>query len=103
MRDVIRRSSSRDDYVIGGDISRWGFGKLDVRAAIDDVIENTLVRGDVNNDKEVNIADVMATIDIILGTTSAVDAATLIRADVNRDNEVLIADVNAIIELILNN
>ena len=103
VRDVIRRSSSRDDYVIGGDISRWGFGKLDVRAAIDDVIENTLVRGDVNNDKEVNIADVMATIDIILGTTSAVDAATLIRADVNRDNEVLIADVNAIIELILNN
>ena len=45
----------------------------------------------------------MATIDIILGTASEVDAATLLRADVNRDNEVLIADVNVIIDLILNN
>ena len=103
VREVLRRCSSRDDYVIGGDISRWGYGKLDALAAIDDVIENTLVRGDVNNDKEVNIADVMATIDIILGTASEVDAATLLRADVNRDNEVLIADVNVIIDLILNN
>ena len=54
----------------------------------------TLV-GDVNNDGEVNIADVNALIDHILSNTS-VDAA-----DVNEDGEVNIADVNALINLIL--
>ena len=55
--------------------------------------------GDVNGDGEVNIADVNAVIDIILGGN--VDADTRDRADVNEDGEINIADINAVINIIL--
>jgi len=55
--------------------------------------------GDVNGDGEVNIADINALIDIILGTTA--DVGTTARADVNNDGEVNIADVNVLIDIIL--
>ena len=51
--------------------------------------------GDVNNDGEVNIVDVDAVINIILGTGNSS------RADVNNDGEINIVDVNAIIDIIL--
>ena len=52
-------------------------------------------KGDVNNDDEVNIADVNAVIDVILCGISNT------AADVNNDGEINIADVNAIIDIIL--
>ena len=66
------------------------FGRI-----VDDLMP---VHGDVNGDREVNIADVNAVIDIILGGNSSTTAA----ADVNGDGEINIADVNAIINIILN-
>ncbi len=51
--------------------------------------------GDVNGDLEVNIADVNAVINVILG------GGNIPRADVNNDGEVNIADVNAVIDIIL--
>lgn len=57
------------------------------------------ISGDVNGDGEVNIADINAVINIILGGTA--DEQTLERADVNGDGEVNIADINAVINLIL--
>ena len=56
-------------------------------------------RGDVNGDGEVNIADVNAAIDIVLGGRA--DEATLRRADVDEDGEIGISDINAIIDIIL--
>ena len=53
------------------------------------------ITGDVNNDQEVNIADVNAVIEIIF--INGDDMA----ADVNGDGEINIADVNAIINIIL--
>ena len=53
--------------------------------------------GDVNDDGEVNIADVNAVIDVIL-----VGSGMGSGADVNGDSEVNIADVNALIDIILN-
>ena len=53
------------------------------------------LRGDVNRDGEVNISDINALIDIILGGNSDYDG------DVNGDGEVNIADVNAVIDVIL--
>lgn len=53
-------------------------------------------KGDVNNDGEVNIADVNAVINVILG-----GGGNITSADVNADGEVNIADVNAIIRIIL--
>lgn len=57
----------------------------------------TQLCGDVNADQEVNIADVMAAIDIILKGGDYTSAA-----DVNSDGEVNIADINALIDIILN-
>ncbi|MBR5725238.1 MAG: family 10 glycosylhydrolase [Muribaculaceae bacterium] len=51
--------------------------------------------GDVNGDGEINIADVNAVINMILGSNP------LPAGDVNGDGEVNIADVNAIINIIL--
>ena len=55
-----------------------------------------IVQGDVNCDLEVNIADVNATIDIILEGNGY-----SIIADVNGDSEINIADINTLIDLIL--
>ena len=51
----------------------------------------------MNNDKEVNIADINALIDIILGGADNTEG----RADVNKDGEVNIADINTVIDIIL--
>ena len=51
--------------------------------------------GDVNIDGEVNIADINAIIDMILGGGAAA------AGDVNRDGEVNISDINAVIDIIL--
>ena len=52
--------------------------------------------GDVNGDEEVNIADINAVIDGILGADKTA------AMDVNGDEEINLADVNAIIDMILN-
>lgn len=57
------------------------------------------IQGDINGDREVNIADINAVIDIILG--SDVSDYVRSRADVNSDGEVNIADINVIIDIIL--
>ena len=65
------------------------FGKI-----VDDLILETPT-GDVNGDREVNIADVNAGIDIILNGSENPSG------DVNGDGEINIADVNAVIDIIL--
>ena len=55
-----------------------------------------ILRGDVNGDLEVSVADVNVAIDIILGGNVSTPAA-----DVNGDGEINIADVNAVIDIIL--
>ena len=100
-RDILRASAIRDDFVLNGEADRWGVGKLDAGAAVNNLIKNTFLTGDVNHDKEVNIADVLTVIDIILGGQSGHDDITLMLADVNCDNEIRLSDVNAIIDLIL--
>ena len=55
--------------------------------------------GDVNGDGEINIADVNAVIDIIMGGFANYDKKH--RSDANYDGEINIADVNTIIHYIL--
>ena len=74
------------------------------RVNIDDITiqgraQQTYIDGDVNGDGEVNIADVNAVLDIVLGGEA--DQATTKRADVNHDGEIGIADVNSVIDIIL--
>lgn len=60
-----------------------------------------VIKGDVNGDGEVNIADVNAIIGIILKGEDSVGADILARADVDGNEEINIADVNAVIGIIL--
>ena len=101
VRDILHQTCIKDAPVLNGDAQRWGSGKLDATAAINYVIRNTFLRGDVNNDHEVTIADVGALLDIMLGNWPKDDAAALVRADVNADNEIQIGDINQLIDLIL--
>ena len=64
-------------------------------ASFDYMPQASILEGDVNGDGEVNIADVNALIDAILG------GAQYPAADVNHDGEVNIADINAVIDIIL--
>ena len=57
------------------------------------------IQGDVNNDMEVNIADINAVLDVIMNGTT--DEALQKRSDVNVDGEINIADVNMVINIIL--
>ena len=102
VREVLKRSSVKDEYVVQGNALQWGAGKLDVWAAVNDVINNTLMPGDVNSDGEVNIADVQAIISIILGFASNHATSVLVRADVDRNNEINISDINRVINIIQN-
>ena len=55
------------------------------------------LKGDVNGDGKVNVSDVSALINMILGVT-AMDQT---RADVNGDGRVNVSDVTALINIIL--
>jgi len=55
--------------------------------------------GDVNNDGQVNIADVTSLIDYLLGGSA--DSVNLQAADVNPDGQVNIADVTSLIDRLL--
>ncbi|MDO4510841.1 MAG: dockerin type I domain-containing protein [Bacteroidales bacterium] len=54
-------------------------------------------KGDVNGDGEVNVSDVTALVNKILGTAEYADAV----CDINEDGEVNVSDVTALINLIL--
>jgi hypothetical protein len=60
-------------------------------------VEPAFLRGDVNKDTEVNIADVTALIDKLLN-----NAEMIPEADCNQDTEMNIADVTALIDYLLN-
>lgn len=56
------------------------------------------LRGDVNGDAQVTIADVTALVNIVLGKTTVYELET---ADVNGDSLITIADVTALVNVIL--
>ena len=101
VREVLKRSSARDEHVLNGNAAQWGAGKLDVWAAVNDVIRSTIPLGDVNDDGEVNIADVQAIIAIIQGLPTDFATSRLLRADVDQDTEINISDINRVIGMIL--
>ena len=59
--------------------------------------ESGYMRGDVDGNGEVNIADVNCVVGVILGKPDVYEG----RADVDKNSEVNIADVNEIISIIL--
>ena len=100
VRRALQLTSVRDAMVVQ-DAPRWGSGKLDAWSAVHHVISQTLVPGDVNDDGEVTVADVMRIIEVALADSSGFDAGTIMRADVNGDLEISVSDMNAVIQLII--
>ena len=95
------QASEVDYYVFGADESghRYQqpvFGELDPHHF---TVNITFIRGDVNDDGEVTIADVTALIDYLLSGDAT--GVNLDAADCNQDNGVTIADVTALIDYLL--
>ena len=88
---------------MGGDAYKIVAGKWNLTLSVDNMtlkIEKVAgLRGDVNNDEAVNIADVSALIDYLL-TEDATDV-NLDNANCNLDDGVNIADVSALIDYLL--
>ena len=59
------------------------------------------LRGDVNMDNEVTIADVTALVNMLLGTAAAPSEEMKKNADANEDGEISVADIKAVVEIIL--
>ncbi len=72
-----------------------------VEAAIDDftieyISENSSITGDVNNDSNVDVLDVVLVVNMILGSESQ-----NFSADLNNDNSINVQDVIFLINLII--
>ena len=72
---------------------------VDSHGAVRQIDMSTFLKGDVNQDGEVTVADVNAIIDVILANEA--DEGLRQRADVNRDSEVGLADINDVIDIIV--
>ncbi|MBI64892.1 MAG: hypothetical protein CMG64_01170 [Candidatus Marinimicrobia bacterium] len=78
-----------------------GSGGSLVEAAIDNfsiqyISENSNILGDLNNDNEVNVSDVVLLVNMILGSIETNSAA-----DINNDNNINVGDVVSLVNLIL--
>ena len=80
---------------------RFASWKADVNSngAVRQIKMTSVLKGDVNLDGEVTVADINAIVDIILGAEA--DAGLLSRADVNGDREISVADLNEVVNVIL--
>ena len=65
--------------------------------AVRQILATAVLKGDVNQDGEVSVADANAVIDVILSGVTSGD----VMPDVNGDGEVSVADANAVIDVIL--
>ena len=88
-----------EDLLYPGDA---GSGGSLIEAALDDFIleyvpSNSGILGDVNNDEEINVLDVVIIVNMILGTES-LNYST---ADINSDNDINVQDIIILIGMIL--
>lgn len=101
VRLVLEHTAVRDEFVTGGNPELWGYGKIDAFAGLKFIDEHfpVMLRGDVNADGIVDVDDVNAVINIILGKNLPGDYGG--NADLNGDSLVDVDDVNEIINIIL--
>ena len=64
-------------------------------------IQSRMLLGDANNDKVVNVTDVMLIVNNILGR--ALPVFNRKNADVNKDNHISVADVMSVVKIVLSN
>ena len=83
-------------HVVGGYLCAAGSNNY-FTGEIEILPGSDVLKGDVNGDGRVNVSDVTALINMILGMTTMDEA----RADVNGDGRVNVSDVTALINIIL--
>lgn len=98
VRDIIAQTSVSDAFTAQNPV-RWGAGKINALEGIKMALamnELPVKPGDVNGDGTVDIADVNAVINMMLGKTPSASAG-----DVTNDGNVDISDVNIVINIML--
>lgn len=115
-----------EDYTIGSVYAKYGTVEVDgttmtytVEGDEDDIVQFSyyergqlrgisrfyiqprMLLGDANNDKVVNVTDVMLIVNNILGRTLPVFNRK--NADVNKDNRISVADVMGVVKIVLSN
>lgn len=93
--EIFAETAVRDNYITESNAQRWGYGKLDVTAALKKAIQSNY---DVNDDGAVNVGDVAAIYYCILGIG---DDEKQARADVNHDRTVNVGDVSDLYRFII--
>lgn len=113
VRTILTLTARRDSYTDGAHAAHFGLGKVDALASLGYVLSHLpagdRLKGDVNRDGQLTLADVKALVRMILGVTSrclpeGVDVGEEYApdaADVNEDGKITIADVTALVNMIL--
>lgn len=80
---------------------RFASWKADVNSngAVREIVMTSLIKGDLNRDGEITVADVNILVELVLGGQA--DESIMMSADVNGDGEITVADVNSLVNLIL--
>jgi len=101
VKHIIAQTAIHDPFTDGEHSDRFGAtGKIDALAGIKYLLGNAdILLGDVNGDGEINVTDLTALIDYVLG--SSPQPFVLANADINGDGIVNIADITELIDLLL--
>lgn len=101
IKRVIAETSIKDEYTmsVNNGIRFGPNGKIDAMAGARYVLEHSIIYGDVNGDRRINIEDLSAMIDCLLGRkpSGTIEAAL----DFNRDGKFDIDDLARLIDYIL--
>lgn len=93
-------AEARDAYEELSDIQKNLVTKLSVLEEAEAIVNPTYAKGDVNGDKELDIADMLMVRNVLIG--SVTDPGTIARAYVNDDNQLDIADMMAVRNILIN-
>ncbi len=93
--------------LVGGAGTAWGEGNMDAAYAHPDADGNpgyftgtVTLKGDVNNDDVLSMADVLQLKDLVLGVTTPTDVQEVL-GDMNYDGELTIADVTLLLQQVV--
>lgn len=102
-KQILQNTSRTDTFTGAVPNGRYGFGKLDVAAAVNAVDGNNsgclTATGDANGSTSVNVLDVVEVVNHIFGDPLSAEAQAC--ADVNGDKIVNSADLPGIVDIIL--
>jgi hypothetical protein len=106
VKQILQQTARHDGFTGSGWTQAFGHGKLDVQAAVNAVQGGgggscSTTSGDSNLNQTLNVLDLVATVNHILGSVP-LSSEAIACADVNQDQQVTVADLLGAVGLILN-